>query len=274
MGNNQDMLSRPLHRTTPRSPGRYGAIITAVAVALSGVGATPAGAVARSAVPPATIELPGATPLLPTVVIRYSFEPRSGGIIDESGRGHRLRRLTSSGGTTRIIARATGRAVAFPAKCRGKRCPRAVLQVPHAADLNPGAAPFGFGATVRLARQQTSAGQNVMQKGYTAAGSQYKLQIDGIAGKPSCVLVGRRKPVVRLARSSRTVADGAWHSIACRRTRNQLAILIDGAVRGHTWVPAGLSILNSRPLSIGGKGAHQDNDQFQGAIDDIWVSVS
>jgi hypothetical protein len=38
-------------------------------------------------------------------------------------------------------------------------------------------------------------------------------------------------------------------------------------------VPAGLSVVNDLPLSIGGKGAYQDNDQFQGAVDDVWVSV-
>lgn len=257
------------------------AVFTAAAAVLAGIGAPPAGAAGRRALTPQVAEptviaTRGALPAA-TVVVRYSFEPRGGRIIDESGRGHVLRRATSSGGSTRIIARATGRAVAFPGRCNRSRCPRAVLQVPHAADLNPGSAPFMFGATVKLARRQTSKGQNVLQKGYNTAGSQYKLQIDGFAGRPSCVLVGRHRPgvrpAIRIAKSNRTVADGAWHSIACRRTRTQLTIVIDGAVRGRTWVPAGLSVVNNRPLSIGGKGAYQDNDQFQGAVDDVWVSV-
>jgi hypothetical protein len=27
------------------------------------------------------------------------------------------------------------------------------------------------------------------------------------------------------------------------------------------------------PLAVGGKGAFTDNDQFQGALDDVWVRI-
>jgi concanavalin A-like lectin/glucanase superfamily protein len=147
------------------------------------------------------------------------------------------------------------------------------LQSPNSADLNPGTRPLAFGATVRLAGGQTSKGQNVVQKGYSARSSQYKLQIDGIAGKPSCVLVDDKRPILQLVRSSVTVADDVWHSVACRRTGGFLVILVDGVLRGLTRIPATLSVTNRYPLSIGGKGASQDNDQFQGALDDVWVRI-
>lgn len=207
------------------------------------------------------------------LVIRYGFEQRGGRIIDESGRGHRITWVTSDGGTTRFVSHDAGRAVAFPRTCGGDRCPRAVLQVPHAADLNPGRSPFGYGAAVKLARHQTSTGQNVLQKGYSAAGSQYKLQIDGFAGMPSCVVVDRSRSGIRRTVGSRTVADGEWHRIECRRSRHTLTVVVDGVVRGRTGVPATLTVANGQPVSIGGKGAFPDNDQFQGALDDVWVSV-
>lgn len=233
------------------------------------VGAVAAVVLAAVGVVPADAAQPAAT-----VVLRYSFDRADAGMTDESGHGHVLRPEAAAGGTTRMVPRGAGWAVAFPARCSAKRCPRAVLRVPHRGDLNPGDAEFGYGATVRLARDQTTKGQNVLQKGYAANGSQYKLQIDGAAGLPSCVLVDRRRPTIRLAKGTRTVADGAWHAVSCHRTRTALTIVVDGAVRGRTRLPAELSVVNTVPLSIGGKGAYQDNDQFQGAVDDVWVSVS
>jgi hypothetical protein len=214
-----------------------------------------------------------ATTPTPVIVAKYDFDDRSRAVPDDSGNGHTMRLVTSRGGTVRRIARGTGRGLAFPVKCETAICPHAVLQSPDSADLNPGTRPLTFGAMVRLAGGQTSKGQNVVQKGYSATGSQYKLQIDGLAGKPSCVLVDDKKPILELVRSTVTVADGAWHSIACRRTGAFLVILIDGALRGLVVIPATLSVTNGYPLSIGGKGTSQDNDQFQGALDDVWVRI-
>ena len=42
---------------------------------------------------------------------------------------------------------------------------------------------------------------------------------------------------------------------------------------GSTRIPASLSVTNRNPLSIGGKGAYADNDQFQGILDDVWVRI-
>jgi hypothetical protein len=49
--------------------------------------------------------------------------------------------------------------------------------------------------------------------------------------------------------------------------------MVDGAVTGLTKIPAGLSVANNHPLSIGGKGAYADNDQFQGSLDDVFVRI-
>jgi hypothetical protein len=212
-------------------------------------------------------------PPAPVMVAKYDFDDHSRAVFDDSGNGHTMRLMASRGGTVRPIARAGGRGIAFPVKCIAKVCPHAVLQSPNSADLNPGTRPLTFGAMVRLAGGQTSKGQNVVQKGYSARSSQYKLQIDGVAGLPSCVLVDDKRPILEMVRSNITVADDAWHTIACRRTGGFLVILIDGVLRGVARIPATLSVTNGYPLSIGGKGASQDNDQFQGALDDVWVRI-
>jgi len=209
-----------------------------------------------------------------TLVALYGFDDaRSGSIIDESGNGHTLRLITGNGGRVRMVRHGAGRALRFPAKCSDrKHCPHAALQSPSAANLNPGTRPISYGAKVLLSHRQTSKGQNVVQKGYSATSSQYKLQVDGVAGRASCVLVGAR-PGIKLVTSTVSVADGTWHEVECRRSARALTVLVDGAVRGNRTISASLSVANDRPLSIGGKGAYSDNDQFQGILDDVWVRI-
>ncbi|GAA3351100.1 hypothetical protein GCM10020358_79580 [Amorphoplanes nipponensis] len=209
-----------------------------------------------------------------TLVARYGFDGgRPTPIADESGKGHTLRLVTRNGGTVSAVRHGIGHALRFPGKClTGRRCPHAALQSPSAPNLNPGTRPISYGAKVLLSPSQTSKGQNVVQKGYSATSSQYKLQVDGAAGRASCVLVGAR-PGIKLITSTVSVADGTWHTVECRRTARALTVLVDGAVRGNRAIQPGLSVANDRPLSIGGKGAYSDNDQFQGTLDDVWVRV-
>ncbi|WP_328464677.1 LamG domain-containing protein [Actinoplanes sp. NBC_00393] len=208
-----------------------------------------------------------------TFIARYGFNGRSSSIIDESGNGHTLRVLSIQGGRVRPVAHGPGTALAFPGKCTQRICPHVVLQSGTSADLNPGTRNIAFGADVLLAPGQTSSGQNVLQKGYSKTSSQYKLQIDGVAGRPSCVLVDVRRPTIRIARSAVTTADGRWHRIRCQRAGAVLEIYVDDVLRGRTLVPAGLSVANNQPLSIGAKGAYRDNDQFNGVLDNVWVRI-
>jgi hypothetical protein len=218
----------------------------------------------------------------PTAVLvaNYAFTVVDGTVPDSSGRGHTLTVVAGHGGAVRAITHSGGgSALAFPAKCTAKAvkaakaCPHVVLQAPGAADLNPGTRPVAYGATVLLAKNQTTKGQNVVQKGYSATSSQYKLQVDGLAGRPSCVLVDDKKPGIQLVRSTVSVADGAWHTLECRRAGAAFSILVDGVVRGAGTVPATLSVNNKGPLSVGGKGASRNNDQFQGALDNVWIRI-
>jgi hypothetical protein len=223
---------------------------------------------------PAWAAEPAAVPT-PVVVAKYTFDGRSGAMLDDSGKGHTMTLVASHGGVLKQVLHGSGEAVAFPAKCAGKAppCPHAVLQSPNSADLNPGIRPLAYGATVRLPRSQTSKGQNVVQKGYSATSSQYKLQVDGTPGRPSCVLVDDKTLTIKLVRSTVTVADGAWHAVECSRAADVFIILVDGVIRGTLTIPAALAVTNTSPLSIGGKGTSRDNDQFQGAVDDVWVRI-
>jgi hypothetical protein len=223
---------------------------------------------------PVTRTLDEPAPEVPTIdIARYRFDNGGGTVLDETGNGHTLHTRAGHGGGTRAVKHGPGKALAFPRKCAQAKCARVVLQAGSSVDLNPGTAPIVYGASVRLARKQTTKGQNVVQKGYSAGGSQYKMQIDGAAGKPSCAMVDDVAPRIYLAKSSITVADKRWHTIECRRVGALLSIFVDGAARGAVAVPLELSVVNSAPLSLGGKGGYQNNDQFQGVLDDVWVAV-
>ncbi|GAA4941306.1 LamG-like jellyroll fold domain-containing protein [Actinoplanes utahensis] len=213
--------------------------------------------------------LPAAVPTPPEVA-RYGFDGERPWA-DSSGNGHHLTPFGGNQGRPRRVPHGAGKAVQFPAPCSREPCRRLILRVLSRAGLNPGASPFSYGATVRLAARDTSDGQNVLQKGFAAEGSQYKLQIDGRAGQPSCVLVGEAARTIHLAISDIGVADGRWHRVECRREQHALTVLVDGTARTRTPVPPALRIDNNESLNIGGKSAFAHNDQFHGAVDDVWI---
>jgi concanavalin A-like lectin/glucanase superfamily protein len=231
------------------------AILCAVALALAGI-----------AGPSATATT------IPDDVVHYTFDGAIP-LADVTGHGHDLSPVARHGGTFDTVPHAGGRALTFPRPCHDEPCPRIALRTVTSDQLNPGRNDIRFGASVLLSANETTKGENVLQKGYSARGSQYKLQIDGAAGRPSCVLVDDFDPEIYVAMGAVTVADDRWHNLECRRSGASLTILVDGARSGRTEIPPDLSITNRIPLSVGGKGSFTDNDQFQGTLDEVWVQI-
>ncbi len=234
--------------------------------------ATPSAAPAAHRPVPVAAEVGVATR---PVAVRYGFDagPRRP-ILDTAGR-HLLRSAVASGGLVRFVTRAAGWAVAFPARCTTdpRRCPRAILQGVRDDGLNPGTRPVHFGASIFMRPSDTSAGANVLQKGYSVGGAtQFKLQVDGARGRPSCVIASASR--IYKIEARRTIADSRWHNVACYRVGGALTIVVDGVVAGSRAVPARLSIANAEPLRIGGKGTAPYNDQFSGQLDNVFVSIS
>ncbi|MEU8661949.1 LamG-like jellyroll fold domain-containing protein [Actinoplanes philippinensis] len=235
-------------------------LVTALLIALSTAVAVTVRRPGRTV--PAVWMMPSGPPAV--TIARYGFEG--------AHPWADLTPFTRNGARARRIPHGDGVAVRFPAPCHREPCRRMILRALSRPALNPGRALFSFGATVRLSPRDTTDGQNVLQKGYAAEGSQYKLQIDGLAGHPSCVLVGEDSRAIHVAVADVGVADGAWHAISCRRGRDTLTILVDGAPRAGARIPAALRIDNAMSLNLGGKSAHGDNDQFHGALDDVWIT--
>jgi hypothetical protein len=208
-------------------------------------------------------------------VASYNFDTTiaDGTFDDGSGKGHLLRAVVRNGGAVKLESHASGQAVTFPTKCSGDSCPRLVLQAADTPDLNPGAGPVRWGAMVKLAAEETGAGENIVQKGYSTSGGQYKLQADGTSGKPSCAMSDKGSSKVYVVRSRESIADGQWHALECRRSGASLSIVVGDQVKATLAIPETLSVVTAQPLSIGGKGVGADNDQFHGSVDDVWVRV-
>jgi hypothetical protein len=208
-------------------------------------------------------------------VASYNFDSTvaDGTFDDGSGNGHLLRSRAVNGGKVRTVQHGTGQGIGFPPTCATSDCARVVLQATDVPDLNPGARDLRYGAAVLLSPAETSAGENILQKGYSTAGGQYKLQVDGASGKPSCVLSDRNNPAIHAAKSRTSIADSTWHTLECRRTGTTLTVLVDDRASGTATVPAELAVVTPQPLSLGGKGTGVDNDQFHGDLDDVWISV-
>jgi hypothetical protein len=212
-------------------------------------------------------------PALPVAAYNFDTTIADGTFDDGSGRGHLLRAVSRNGGALKMVPHGPGQALNFPAKCGGENCPRLILQAAETGSLNPGAQPLRYGAAVLLSPAETGRGENILQKGYSTGGGQYKLQVDGLSGKPSCGISDKVGTTVYVARSRTSVADGSWHSLECRRTGPTLSILVDDRLESSVPVPAGLAVETEHPFTVGGKGVGANNDQFHGTLDDLWVRI-
>ncbi len=208
------------------------------------------------------------------ISVRYTFDGGAGRPIVDGDGQFPLQPVSQNDGTLEFTPRDAGMALKFPARCRlaEQACPRAILEGARIDALNPGTRPLEYGASVLLTRDDLGDGANVMQKGYSVGGvTQFKLQVDHRAGRPSCVIASKQKIYKVEPRSD--VADGNWHALACTRDGNRLTMSIDGVPAGSVVVPPTLSIANPEPLRVGGKGANAGNDQYAGQIDDVHLSI-
>jgi hypothetical protein len=213
----------------------------------------------------------------PVLVARYTFDGGvvAGKVAENSGRGVALTVRSANRGTIRFPALAAGKYAGLPTRCAKTvtACPSALLQGADDPDLDPGTRRFTWAASLRVAKTQLAGSANVVQKGVATTESQWKLQVGLKNGKAQCVVVGRGSAKAYVARSSVGVADGAWHKVVCVRSGALLSVSVDGAVKGSVAIPAAMSILNDKPLRIGGPNFHTTSDMFHGDVDDVYAQL-
>lgn len=190
-----------------------------------------------------------------------------------SGAAHAARVVAANGGEVEQVAGAEGRgsALQFPGVCDAATgCPLALVEVAPDGALEPGEDAFSWGASVRLAPTATTDGSNVVQQGrFGSEGGQWKLQVDGEEGKPSCRVRGDLGEVV--VSSPVSVADDAWHRVVCHRDDDGVSIAVDGDVVREPGATGTLA--SSEPIRVGSPGVNDGDDQFSGSIDDVFLEL-
>jgi len=145
--------------------------------------------------------------------------------------------------------------------------PERLVQVNNSA-LNPGTRDYAV--TIRY--RTTHSYGNIIQKGQNAtAGGYFKFEQPN--GFITCLFkgaTGQQRAIV----SKIALNDGAFHTVRCERTTNQLTMTIDSSTKYTLTGPTG-GISNTIPLTIGGKlNCDQIKvtcDYFAGTID--WITI-
>lgn len=184
---------------------------------------------------------------------------------DASGHRHPGRVLVERRGALRVVSGHPRKAAAFPT--RG----RAIVEVPDGSGLDPQRRDFVFGATIRVTRQQSTFGANIVQKGYfNQPGGQWKLQL-APGGVPSCVVYGALERIKITAQ--RGIANGSWHTVTCSRTHRGVVLRVDGRERARADGWTGF-VGNDSPVRVGGKKIGAGNKQFHGVLDSVFLRTT
>ena len=165
--------------------------------------------------------------------------------------------------------------LSYPEPCNDPQtCLRPILEVADARSLNPGVRDFTVVSTVRVADTETSAGSNIVQKGFsTGGGGQWKLQVDGEAGIPTCTIVQPGDDTIHIVEATTSISDGAWHDVECRREGDTLTVAVDGEDQASVDVPDRIDLLNEAPVRVGGKNSDVGNDPFHGDIAQVVLII-
>lgn len=179
-----------------------------------------------------------------------------------------------------------GLAVRFPSHSSSPRPGGAVLVLqPATSDsvLDPGVGDFEFGADFALDGVSEGAGDNgnnLVQRGLAADPTQYKLQVEH--GRASCRVAGSQGDVV--VSSTSEVQAGRWYTVVCARAADKVTLTLrgDGGAVDQVSEPGASGSLTypaQTPLVVGGKvspsGAvvRENSDQFNGAVDNVFVRI-
>jgi hypothetical protein len=147
--------------------------------------------------------------------------------------------------------------------------PQHLVTVEDDSELDPGSRDYAV--TIRM-RTRYQFG-NIVQKGQaTVSGGSFKLQIPN--GHVQCWFRGSAGSV--LVTAPNKINDGRWHVVNCERTRDGVALRVDGRTVASGWGWTG-SIANSWPVSIGGKTDCDQRDvgcdYFAGDLDYVAIDV-
>ena len=151
---------------------------------------------------------------------------------------------------------------------------RGWVEVPTAADLNPGTADFSFSAYVKPTRDPaTDETFDVLRKGTAGAtGGEFKMEIAS-HGRVKCIaqgVVAGTRVTARVVAKEANLLDGQWHRVECSRTGTTWTVRRDGYSKSIT-LNFG-SVVSSKSVAIGSK--YGNDDFMQGLIDEAQLQIT
>jgi hypothetical protein len=107
---------------------------------------------------------------------------------------------------------------------------------------------------------------DILRKGISSSkGGMYKFEI-AHDGRATCRFLGSAGDV--RIHTGPNVANGKWHTVTCGRTAQAVTLTVDGAKFSHAGATGTIS--NTDGITIGAKPG---SDYYQGALDEISVSI-
>jgi Concanavalin A-like lectin/glucanases superfamily len=226
-------------------------------------GSNMAGSAAASSVPTAVV-VPGSAPPPPPpppppagLVALWHMDETSGTTMFDSVGAHNGTLHSTQFGL-----------VGFTGTAYGFNGSSSYVNVPTAADLNPGSANITI--TIHLKTSGTPpsppADWDVIRKGlYTTAGGEYKMEFQQ-SGQASCGFKGSAGYAELVAGPS--INNGQWHTISCVKTSTAIQVVVDGQIFSKA-ANVG-AIANTADVVI---GARPGSDWYQGQLDDASVQI-
>jgi hypothetical protein len=141
--------------------------------------------------------------------------------------------------------------------------------------LDPGTADFSYSVRVRTTTvpDDVAGDYDLLRKGLgSTKGGYFKVELypnsSNTKARALCQAQGT-KGAAKLVGSA-NLADGAWHTITCKKKPSALNMYVDGALTATKPNTIG-SIANAAALTIGAKDI--GGDWFRGDMDDATVSI-
>jgi hypothetical protein len=148
------------------------------------------------------------------------------------------------------------------------------ISVPYNASLSPGSADVTAKVEINTTFRPGTGDFDFDLLRSAKGNPQYKIELFPHSGRAQaqCIFHGSRANTTLYAGPS--LIDGAWHSIVCTKTSNQVTLTIDGTLVGTRTITIGsITHKPGTPFSIGYKPTSGGADFYHGSMRNVSVSI-
>jgi hypothetical protein len=203
--------------------------------------------------PTAAVTAPASTP--PGLVALWHMDETSGTVMRDSAGTHN--------GTTQNVV--VGQAGGFSGLAYGFTGSSQVL-VPHAADLNAGAAKLTVTIHMKATTVPATPDWDLIRKGvFTSAGGEFKVEYQP-SGQATCGFNSSTNYAELTAGPA--LNNGQWHTVQCVKTSTNIQLVVDGQT--FTQAASLGTIGNTVQVAV---GAHPGAEFFRGSLDEASIQI-